>query len=99
MFGLASWLLLVLATGPGIPPAVQVRTRKTVLFGSRTVQKPAAHHLGGPNQDLYPTTWGFCRAWLNLLVAISGSVFRVFLFMVAFRFPTVNRKILTIAHD
>jgi len=37
---LHSWGWLVLATGPGNPPAVQVWTRKTVWFGSRTVKKP-----------------------------------------------------------
>jgi len=32
-------------------------------------------------------------------VPISSFVFRVFLFMVAFRYPTANRKILTFAGD
>jgi hypothetical protein len=89
---------LVLATGPGNPPAVRVRTGKTVRFGSRTVQKPDPQRLGGPNPDPYLSTRGFCRVWLDPSVPISGSVFRVFLFMVAFRYPTVNRKILTFAH-
>jgi hypothetical protein len=39
---------LVLATGPGNPPAVRVRTGKTVRFGSRTVQKPDPQHLVNP---------------------------------------------------
>jgi hypothetical protein len=91
-------LEVVLATGPGNPPAVRVRTGKTVRFGSRTVQKPDPQRLGGPNPDPYLSTRGFCRVWLDPSVPISGSVFRVFLFMVAFRYPTVNRKISTFAH-
>jgi hypothetical protein len=89
---------LVLATGPGNPPAVRVRTGKTVRFGSRTVQKPDPQRLGGPNPAPYSSTRGFCRVWLDPSVPIPGSVFRVFLFMVPFRYPTVNRKILTFAH-
>jgi len=92
------WPIVVLATGPGNPPAVQVWTGKTVRFGSRTVQKLDPQHLGGPNPDQYPSTRGFCRVWLDPSVPISGSVFQVFLFMVAFRYPTVNRKILSFAH-
>jgi len=68
---------LVLATGPGIPPAVQVWTTKTGRFGFRPVQKPDPLTLGGPNPDPYPSTRGFCRVWLDPLVPISGSAFRV----------------------
>ena len=52
-------LLVVSATGPGNPPAVQVRTRKTVWFGSRTDQKPDPLLLGGPNPAPYLSTPGF----------------------------------------
>jgi len=52
---------LVLATGPGNPPAFRVWTAKTGRFGSRTVQKPDPLTLGGPNPDLYPSTRGFRR--------------------------------------
>ena len=89
---------LVLATGPGNPPALQVQNGKIVWFGSRTVQIPNLQCLGRPNPDPYLSTCGFCRVWLDQLVPISGSVFRVFLFMVSFKCPTVNRKILTFAH-
>jgi len=89
---------VVLATGPGNPPAVQVWTGKAVPFGSRTVQKPDPQLLGGPNPDPYPSTRGFCRVWLDPSVRISGSSFRVFLFMVAFSYPTVLCKILTLVH-
>jgi len=89
---------IVLATGPGNPPAVRVRTGKMVRFSSGTVQKPDPQRLGGPNPDPYPSIRGCCRVSLDPSVPISGSVFRVFLFMVALRFPTVNRKILTFAH-
>jgi len=46
-------------------------------FGSRTVQKPDPLSLGGPNPDLYPSTLGFRRVWLDPSVPISGSAFRV----------------------
>jgi hypothetical protein len=78
-------LLIVLATGPGNSPGVQVRTGKRVRFGSRAVQKPDLQRLGGANPDPYTSTLGFCGVWLDPAVPISGSVLRVFLFMVAFR--------------
>jgi len=43
---------VVLATGPGNPPAVRVRTAKTGQFGSRLVHEPNSLLLGGPNPDL-----------------------------------------------
>jgi len=93
-----SWPQLVLATGPGNPPAVRVWTGKTVLFGSTTVQKPDPQLLGGPNPDPYPSTRGVCQGWLDPSVLISGFSFQVFLFMVAFRYPTILCKILTLVH-
>jgi len=81
--------------GPGNPPAVRVWTGKTVWFGSRTVQKPDLLLPGGPNPAPYPSTHGFCRVLLDPFGPISGSAFLVFLFMVAFRYLTVNCKILT----
>jgi len=86
----------VLAMGPGNPSAFRVRTTKMVRFGSRTVQKPDLLRLGRPNPDPYPSTLRLCGVWLDPSVPISGSVFRVFLFIVAFRYPTANRKILTL---
>jgi hypothetical protein len=70
-------LLIVLATGPGNLPAVQVWSAKTGWFGSRTVQKPDPQTFGGSNPDLYPTTRGFRRVWLDPSGPISGSAFRV----------------------
>ena len=70
-------LYIVLATGTGNPPAVQVWTAKTGRFGSRTVQKPDPQTLGGPNPDPYPSTHGFRQVWLDLSVRISCSAFRV----------------------
>jgi len=87
---------LVLVTVLGNPPTARVRTRQTVRFGSRIVQKPDQLSLGGPNPDPYTSTCGFCRVWLYASVPISGCVFQVFLFMVAFRYPTPNRKIMTL---
>jgi len=93
-----SQLAVVLATGPGNPPAVRVWTGKTVRFGSRTVQKPDRELLGGPNPYPYPSTRGFCRVWLDPSVPVSGSPFRVFLFMVAVTHVTVMCKISTLVH-
>jgi len=81
--------------GPGYPPAVWVWTRNMIRFGSRTVQKPDTLPLA--RRNLYPqcVTRGFCQVWLDMTSPISGSRFRLFLFMVAFRYPTVQCKILT----
>jgi len=68
---------LVLATGPGNPPAVRVWAAKTGRCGSRTVQKPDPLTLGVPNPDPYVSTRGLCRVWVDLSVPISGSAFRV----------------------
>jgi len=90
---------LVLATGLGNLPAVHVQTGETVWFGSRPLQNHDPQRLGGPNLDPYPSTRGYCLVWLDPLVPISGSVFRVFQFMVAFRSLSANRKIFTFAGD
>jgi len=76
-YDLHDWVGIVLATGPGDPPAVRVWTAKTGRFGSRTGQKPDPQTLGGPNPDLYPSTLGFRQVWLDPSVPISGSAFRV----------------------
>jgi len=89
---------VVLATGASNPQAVRVWTGKTVPFGSRPVQKPDPELLGGPNPYSYPWTRGFCRVWLDPSVPLSGSPFRVFLFMVAVISVTVMCKILTLVH-
>jgi len=68
---------VVLATGPGNPPAVRVWTAKMGRFGSRTIQKPDLQTLGGPNPDLYPSTRGLRRVWQDRSVPISGSAFQV----------------------
>jgi hypothetical protein len=69
---------VVLAMGPGNLPTVRVGTRNTVWFCFRTVQQPNLLDLSGPNPYPYPSTRGICWVWLDLLVSISGSVFRVF---------------------
>ena len=89
----------VIATGPDNMPAVCVPAGNTIRFGSRTVQKPNQQRIGRPYPDPYVSTRGCCRVWLDLSVLISGYLFRVLLFMVAFRYPTVNCKILTFAHQ
>jgi len=70
-----SWV--VLATGPGNPPAFRFRTAKTGRFGSRLDQKPDPLTCGEPNPDPYLSTRGFSRVWLDLSVPISGSAFQV----------------------
>jgi len=89
---------LVLATGPGNPPAVRVCLAKMGRFGPRPVQKPDRPSLGRPNLDSYPSTCGFCWVWLDQSVPMSGSAFWVFLFMVTFRYPTVHCNILTLVY-
>jgi len=89
---------VVLATGLGNRPAVRVWTGKTVRFGSRPVQNHDWELLGGPNPYPYPLTRGFRRVWLDPSVPVSGSPFRVFLFMVAVIYVTVMCRILTLVH-
>jgi len=89
---------LVLATGPGNPPAVRVCTGKTVPFSSRPIKKPDQFLLGSPNPAPYLLTRGFPWVWLDPSGPISGFAFWVILFMVTFRYPTVNRKILAMVH-
>jgi len=86
---------LVLATGQGNPPAVQVWTAKTGLFGSRPIQKPNPLTLGGPKPGPVPVNpWGLPGlAWpigYNHKFCVSG-----FKCKIAFRYATVNGKILT----
>jgi len=91
-------LVVLLAKGPGNPPAVRGRTAKMDRFCSEPVHTPGLLHLGGPNPDPYVSTRGFRGVWLDLSVPISGSGIRVYLFMVAFRYPIANRKILTLVY-
>jgi len=69
-----------------------------VQFSSRNVQKPDPLLLGGPNLDPYPSICVFCRVWLDPSVPIPGFGYRVFLLMVAFIYPTSNRKMLTLVY-
>jgi hypothetical protein len=89
---------LVLATGLGNCPAVRVRTAKTYRFSSKPVEWPDTLNLDGRNPNPYLSTREFCWVWLDPSVRISGSGFGVFLFMVAFRYPIANRKILTLVY-
>ena len=74
---------------------VQVLTRQPGRFCSRPVQKPDPRPVGGQHPDPYPSTCWFCSIWLDPLGPISGSACGVWLFKVAFRYPTVNYTILT----
>jgi len=66
-----------------------------VRFNSRTVQNPNQLRLGGPNPEPYSSTLGFCWVWLHPSHSISTFAFRVIKFMVWFKYPTVNSKIVT----
>jgi len=88
------YLQVLFATDPGKPPAVRVRTARLVWFGSRSDYKLDLLRLGGPNLDHYPLTRRVSQVWVDPFVPISGAVFGDFQFMVAFRYPTANHKIL-----
>jgi len=90
---------LVLATGRGIMPAVRVWTANTGRFSSRPIQNPDPLPLGVSNLDQDPSTCGLGQVWLDPSVPISGSAFRVSLFVIAFRYATGNRTILTLVHS
>jgi len=96
--GMAVSRPLVLATGPGNQPAVRVWTTKMVRFGPRPIQIPDPPALGGPNTYPCPSTIRFSWVDLDSSVPISSSAFRVFLFVVPFRYHTINRRILTLVH-
>jgi len=68
---------LVFATGPRRQPAVQIWIANMGQFWSRPVQKWDLLTLRGPNPNLYPSTGGFHRVWLDPSVPISSSAFRV----------------------
>jgi len=87
--------MIVLATCPRNLPAVRVWATKTFRFGSRTIHQSDLLLLGSPNPAPYPSTrrsWPVC---LDPSGPISGCVFQVFLFIVAFRYLTVNCNTLT----
>jgi len=86
---------VMLAKSLGIPPAVQVWTGKMLWSGSRTVDNRDRQLLRGPNPVWYLSTHGFRRVGLDMSGQIYGSTFRILLFMVAFRYSTVNCRILT----
>jgi len=61
--GYDKWI--VLAMGPGNMAAVRVWTRKTVRFGSRTVQKPDPLLSGSSNPAPHQSSHGFHQVWLD----------------------------------
>ena len=87
--------MVLLAKGPGDPPAFRLWNGKTVRFVSTTVQEPDRPLVGGPNPAPYPSIRGSRRGWLDLSAAFSGFAFQVVLVMVAFRYLNVNCIILT----
>jgi hypothetical protein len=89
-------LCLMLTMGLGNQPEVQVENTNTVWLGSKTIQKPYPLCLGRANLNMYLSTRSFCWVWIDPCVPIPSSVFRVFLLMVAFRYPTTNHKIITL---
>jgi hypothetical protein len=83
--------VLVLATGPGSD-----WKDFSIPFQNRPRPRSTASRWATPGP--VPINPRVLSVWLDLSVQISSSVFRVFLCMVAFKYPTVNRKILTFAH-
>jgi hypothetical protein len=77
---------VVLATGLGNLPVLRARTAKTVWFGSKPGHKSDPPHQGRPNPDMYPSIHRVCRVLLCLLILICSPGFRVFIFLVAFRY-------------
>ena len=82
--------------GPGNLSAVWVWTANMGRFSPRPIQTSDLLTRAGPNPDLYPWTWGFCRLCQDLSVSIFGSAFRLSLSIVTFWYATLNRKILTL---
>jgi len=89
---------LVLAIGLGNPQAVRVRIAEMDRFDSRNVEKHDPLLLGVPNLEPYLSMGWLHRVWLDRYVPISGSGFCVLLFIITFRYPTANHKILTLVH-
>jgi len=87
-------LVVVLAPGPGNTREFRVQTATTDLFGSRTVQRCDPLGPGGPITDVYQSTAGFFRVWLDPSFPISSSVFQVLLLLFTFRYPSANQEIL-----
>jgi len=98
MLTLTTLTCWVWATVLGNPRAVRVLTANRVLLSSWTVQKPDGLVLGGPNPDKYLSTRRICRDRIDPSVPIYGSGSQVILFMVSFRYPTMNCKRLTLVH-
>jgi len=88
----------VLAMGPGNPPVVQIWTGKPVQFSSRPFQKHDPHLHVGQNTAPNPSTHGSRLVWLDLSGPVSWCAFQVVLFLVVFKYPTVNREIIMMAH-
>ena len=88
-------LFVVLGTGPCNLPAVSVWNSETIQFGYGPDQQPDSLLLGRPNLNVHLSASRFCELCLDPSNAIYGSGFRVFLLMVALRYPTVNCRILT----
>jgi len=77
------------ASGQGVDSKIG-----SVQFQTHPMTRPAATWRAKPVPGpINPLVWRVC---LDPLVSISGSVFQIFLFMVAFRYPTVSCKILTL---
>ena len=58
------------------------------------IKNPTSCLSAGPNLDPYPSKLRLCQVLLELSIPISGSMFLVFLFLVASRYPNGFRKIL-----
>jgi hypothetical protein len=88
----------VLPTGHGYSRAFRVWTGQIIWTSSRLVHKPHPLLLGSPIPNVYQSIPSICQVWLVPSVPISGSCVQVYSSVVTFRYLTVNRKILTLAH-
>lgn len=70
-------------------------TVQTVQFRFRPLEEHYPLLLVESNLNITYSSLGFCHVCLDQTVTIHGSGYRVFVFIVTFRYPTANRKLFT----
>jgi len=86
---------ILLVLDPGNLPTVQVYTAKPLPFCSRSIENADPLLLCVRTMYCYQSTSRFCWVWEHPSVPICTSGFLAFPFIVIYRFPTVNCKMLT----